>query len=258
MHFTSDEIGAWVGAYMWPLIRIGAFVATAPFFGSRSSPMRIRLIIALALTIVIAPIVPPVPNIDPISPAGMLVLLNQILIGVALGLALHFVFEALVMAGQLIAAGMGLSFAAQVDPTNGQQTPTVSHFYSLFGMLLFLSIDGHLAAISVLAESFRILPVGEHGLALSSIWDLVSRGTWLFAAALVMSLPVVVALLVVNVAFGVMTRASPQLNIFAVGFPITLTLGFALIIMTLPGINTLVTQWVDESLTLMRHLVAQS
>lgn len=258
MHFTADQIAAWMGVYMWPFIRIAAFVTAAPFFGSKSSPMRIRLIVAIALTIIIAPMVPPMPNFNPISPAGILVVVHQMLIGLALGLTLHFVFEALVMAGQLIAAGMGLSFAAQVDPTNGQQTPTVSHFYSLFGMLLFLSFDGHLAAIAMLAESFKTLPVGEEGLALSGLWDLVSRGTWMFAAAVVMSLPAVVALLIVNVAFGVMTRASPQLNIFAVGFPITLTFGFVLIILSLPGIHTLLAQWVEEALMLMRHLITVS
>lgn len=256
MHFTGEQIGAWLGAYLWPFIRIAAFIGAAPFFGSRSIPKRIRLVVALALTLIIAPVVPAITTIDPVSPAGVLVLVNQVLIGLALGFAFHFIFEALVMAGQLIAAGMGLSFAAQVDPASGMQTPTVSHFYSLFGMLLFLAIDGHLAAIAVLAESFHLLPIGEQGIAMSSWRELAGWGTWLFAAAVVMSLPVVIALLIVNVAFGVMTRASPQLNIFAVGFPITATLGFVLIIMTLPSINTLLTQWVDETLMLMRNLVS--
>lgn len=252
---TSTEITAWVGAYLWPLFRIGAALGSVPVIGTMMVPVRIRLALAIALTIVIAPLAPRGPVIDPLSLAGVLVTFQQIVIGVAMGLALHFVFNAFVFAGEIIAMQMGLGFASMVDPQNGVSVPVVSQFYVILVTLVFLALDGHLALIELLADSFHTIPIGPAGLALPPMWDLVLRAGQVFAGALAVALPAVAALLVVNIAFGVMTRAAPQLNVFALGFPLTLLLGFVLILFTLPATLPQITQQLEDGFDFARLLL---
>ncbi len=242
---------------MWPFMRVTGLLMSIPVFTTRGVPMQARLIFAVALTVLIAPGIPPVPSIDPLTGQGLLIVVNQLLIGVAMGFSLRIVFAALITAGQITALGMGLGFASMVDPSNGVQVPVVSMFYSLMGILLFLALDGHLVTIQVLAESFHALPINGEGMAVSGFWDLVVWGSWIFSGAVMIALPVITAILVVNIAFGVMTRAAPQLNIFAVGFPVIMTLGFGLMLVTLPSIDTQFTQLTESALDLMRQLVTK-
>ncbi len=255
MHFTMAEISGWVGSFMWPLLRIGGLVMALPAFSARNVPMQIKLIFALVLTLVIVPIVPDVPDINPLSGEGLLIVINQILIGVSMGFTLRIVFSALITAGQMIALGMGLGFASMVDPTNGVQVPVVSMFYSIIGVLLFFSVNGHLVAIQVIADSFISMPISPSGIPVGGYMDLVLWGTWIFAGAVLIALPAITAILVVNIAFGVMTRASPQLNIFAVGFPVIMTVGFAFMMFSLGHVETHFVRLTNEGLTLMRQLV---
>ncbi|MDX1252223.1 MAG: flagellar biosynthetic protein FliR [Gammaproteobacteria bacterium] len=256
MQFTSAEISSWIGMYLWPLFRIAAMVGVAPVFGAQNVPVRIRVGIAVALTLVIAPVLPQVPQVDPISSVGVLIIVHQVMIGMAIGFALRLVFAAFVLAGQLIGQTMGLGFAAMVDPQNGVQVPVVGQFYQIMVTLLFLAMNGHLVLIEVIADSFRTLPVGPKGLGMDSLWSLVLWGGQVFAGAVLVSLPAVTALLVVNIAFGVMTRASPQLNIFAVGFPVTLGIGVVVMLVTLPVILPQLSHIMSDAFTMMQQLVA--
>lgn len=240
MTFTSAELTAWIGAYLWPLFRIGALVGIAPVLGSRTVPVRIRFGLALALTLLVAPLLPMPPAVDPLSPPGMLITAQQLLIGLTMGFALRVAFSALEIAGQVIGQLMGLGFASMLDPQNGVQVPVVSQFYTLMAVLLFLAFNGHLVLIEVLVESFRSLPVGAAGLPPASLWTLAAWAGQMFAGAVRVALPAVTALLVINLTFGVITRAAPQLNIFAVGFPVTLLLGFLVMLFSLPGLPA---QW---------------
>lgn len=242
--------------YLWPLFRVLALVAMAPVFGAQSVPVRIRVGFSVALTLVIAPVLPPVPVVDPLSSAGLMIVIQQVLIGLAMGFSLKLVFGAFVMAGQLIGQSMGLGFASMVDPLNGVQVPVVSQFYQVLVTLIFLGFNGHLVLLEVLADSFRTLPVGPNGLAMSGVWDLVIWGGQMFSGAVLISLPAVTALLVANIAFGVMTRASPQLNIFAIGFPITLLLGIVVMLVTLPVISPQLNNLMSDVFALMQKLVA--
>src|SRR3989344_3929613 len=174
MTFTSAQLAAWIGAYLWPFCRIGAVLAAVPVIGARSIPVRVRLLFALSLTLVIAPVIPAVPTADPLSPNGVLVTMQQVLIGGAMGFALHLIFSAFVHAGQLVAMQMGLGFASLVDPQNGVTVPVLSQFYVVVASLMFLALDGHLVVIEVLVESFRTMPVSATRLAVAGIWDLVS------------------------------------------------------------------------------------
>jgi flagellar biosynthetic protein FliR len=254
MTFTSAQLTAWIGAYLWPFCRIGAVLAAVPVIGARSVPVRIRLLFALSLTLVIAPVIPSVPTVDPLSPNGVLVTMQQVLIGGAMGFSLHLIFSAFVHAGQLVAMQMGLGFASLVDPQNGVQVPVLSQFYVVVASLMFLALDGHLVVIEVLVESFRTMPVSATGLAAAGIWDLVSAASRMFAGAVQIALPAVTALLLANIAFGVMARAAPQLNIFSIGFPLTLILGFVALLLTIPSLIPHVSEFLNDGFGLMRHV----
>lgn len=234
MLLTGEEIGAMVGQFLWPFFRIAAMVGAFPVFSSAFIPMRVRLIIALALTVVIAPIVPAVPQIDPLSLDAVVVILQQVLIGIAMGFIFHLVINAFIIGGQIIAMQMGLGFSTMVDPVNGAQAPVLSMLFLMLVTLFFLLLDGHLLIIAVVAESFHSLPISTDGLLRQDFWQLASWGSDMFVGAMKIALPAITALLLVNMALGVMGRAAPQLNIFAVGFSITITGGFYIIMIMLP------------------------
>lgn len=161
---------------------------------------------------------------------------QQVLIGVAMGFILQLVMAAVVFGGQVIAYSMGLGFAAMMDPQNGVQVPVVSQFYLILATLLFLMFDGHLILIDILAQSFHTFPVATSGLSQSSLQEIIGWGSRMFSDGLLMGLPIVAALLMVNLGMGIVTRAAPQLNIFAVGFPMAIMIGFVLIWITLPDV----------------------
>jgi flagellar biosynthetic protein FliR len=236
MHFTSAEITAWIGAFLWPFFRIAAMLSSAAVFGMRALPMRLRLMLALALALVLAPLAGPMPDVEIMSAPGFVITAQQLLIGVAMGFVLRMVFAAMELTGEMIGSLMGLGFASLVDPQNGVQVPVVSQFYVLLATLMFLALNGHLLWIEAVAESFRLIPVGTTGIAPEGAWALVGFASQVFGWAVRMALPIVAALLVVNLAFGVLARTSPQLNVFSVGFPAALLIGLALMLMTLPAV----------------------
>ena len=237
MVITGAEVTALVGSYMWPMFRIGGLIMTAPLFGSRPVPVRARLAITLALSFVVVPVIAPgIPLVDALSPKGILTIAQQVLIGVFMGFALQLVISAIITAGQIIALQMGLGFSLMVDPQNGAQAPVLSQLYVLMVLLVFLGLDGHLVMIEILTDSFRYLPISDKGLVPDNFWQLVNWASMIFSGAIGIALPAIASLLVVNMSFGIMTRAAPQLNIFAIGFPITMMLGFAVVLLTLPSI----------------------
>ncbi|HFC54400.1 MAG TPA: flagellar biosynthetic protein FliR [Gammaproteobacteria bacterium] len=254
MTFTSAEITGWIGSLLWPLFRIGALVMSAPITSSRTVPVRVRLFITLALTLVIAPQIPPPPRLDPFSSMTLLLIVQQVLIGVAMGTALQLVFAAIVTGGQIVAYQMGLGFASMVDPQSGVTVPVVSQFYLLAASLFYLAFDGHLILIEVVAQSFHSMPIAPDGLTREGMWQLVSWGSEMFAGAVLIAIPTVAAILVVNIAFGVMSRAAPQLNIFAVGFPVTLTFGFVVMMFTFPSLMPQTGRLVQDVLVLVRTM----
>jgi flagellar biosynthetic protein FliR len=255
MHFTSAELTAWIGAFLWPFFRIGAMLMSAAVFGTRALPMRLRLVLVLALTLVLAPLAGPVPAVDPLSGEGLAITAQQIVIGVAIGYVLRLVFAALELAGEMIGQLMGLGFASLLDPQNGVQVPVVSQFYILLATLMFLALNGHLLWIEALTESFRLIPVAATGLAPESAWQLIDFAGAVFGWAVRMALPVVAALLVVNLAFGVLARTSPQLNIFSVGFPAALLMGLAMLLLTLPAVLTKVEPLTLDGLAVVGRLL---
>ncbi|MCW8934391.1 MAG: flagellar biosynthetic protein FliR [Gammaproteobacteria bacterium] len=239
---STEQIAIWLGSFFWPFVRIGSMMMAAPVFGARMLPVRIRLFMALSISVLTVPLLPPVPAVDPISLAAAGILFQQILIGIATGLIIQMVFQSLVIAGEAIANGMGLGFARMVDPANGVQVPVISQFFVVLATLLFVILNGHLLLIQLMVRSFEILPIAETGLSLPAIKAVVSWASQMFVGGLMIGLPAVTALMVVNIAMGVITRAAPQLNIFAVGFPLMILLGFIFLAATLPSVFSLFTQ----------------
>ena len=232
LQFTAETIGGLLGTYLWPMFRIMGFFMAAPLIGTQLVPVRIRLMLAVAVTMVVAPLLPPVPAIDGISFGAGLIVTQQVLIGAALGFFMQLLFQVFVVAGQIIAMQMGLGFASMVDPSNGVNVAILSTVYLMLVMLLFVTFDGHLAMIEVLAESFRVIPIGSFGRGEAMLIDIVNTLSWVFSSALILALPALTALLISNFAFGIMTRAAPQLNIFALGFPVALMFGLFIIWIT--------------------------
>jgi flagellar biosynthetic protein FliR len=198
-----------------------------------------------------------VPQVDPVSAEGILVLAGQLAIGLAMGFMVRLVFAAVEMGGNIVGQTMGLGFAQMMDPANGITVPVVSQFYSVMATLIFLALDGHLILIDILVDSFHVMPVATTTPISGGLWLLVSWGAWIFKGAMLIALPAVSAMLLVNIAFGVMMRAAPQLNIFAVGFPVTLMLGFVFILVSLTLFLPQFTGLTDDAFLTMQRMVAE-
>ena len=252
---TFPQIESWIGSAFWPFLRIGACLMVAPMFGASYVPPRIRIVLAGAMTLVALPMIPHAQAMTVLSADGVITTVEQIVIGVALGFALQLMFDALTLGGQILANGMGLGFAFNIDPLRGVTTPALGQFYTLLGILVFLALDGHIALIETLISSFRGLPVGPSGLSAQALHSLADWGDEMFLGALRVALPGMTAMLVINLAFGVTSRAAPALNLFAVGFPVTLIFGFVIVLLGLPGIQTVLTDLLRAAFQFMRMLV---
>ena len=224
--FTSAELNAWIAAFFFPLARILALLAAAPPFNNAGLTTRVRLVLGLAIAMAISPALPTMPAIEPASGLGLLILAQQMIIGLAMGFALRLVFSAIDLAGMMISTQMGLGFATAYDPQTASQTPVVSELIGMLALLVFLSIDGHLMVISTLVQSFTFLPVGLLAISEASWLNIANAGGIIFSAGVMLSLPAVTALLITNVALGVLGRVAPQLNLIVIGFPVTILLGF--------------------------------
>jgi flagellar biosynthetic protein FliR len=249
------ELVAELSDYLWPFLRIGAFVMVMPLIGSFLVPTTVRLLIGIALTLVMAPVLPAYTVPDIFSLPGLVIVAQELVIGVAMGFAVQLMFDAITLGGQAIAMSMGLGFAVFLDRARGVSVPVLGQLFLLLGMLIFLSLDGHLALIQLLADSFSLLPISSGGLSLPSISLLLEWSSQVFVLALKVSLPALAALIVVNLSFGVMSRAAPTLNLFAVGFPVAMLLGFVVIFLNIGGLQENVSQIIGATLSMLPSLL---
>ena len=232
--FTSAQLDLWLATFMYPMARILALLATAPIFNNAGLSAQIRLVIGLAICFAVAPVLPAMPAVSPGSWQGIAVLAQQIIIGSVLGFTLRVVFTAVDVAGELIGLQMGLSFASFFDPQSSAQSAVIGAFLGLLSTLLFLAMNGHLLMLSVLAESFTLLPISTTPFAAQGFAALLAWSATLFSAGLMLALPLIAAVLIANISLGVLARIAPQLNIFAIGFPITMIVGFVVLMLSLP------------------------
>ncbi len=255
---TTAQLDAWIAAFAFPLARILGLLATAPVFNNIGIPRRVRLLLGVAIAVALAPALPSMPAVPAGSWTGLLVLAQQVVIGILMGLTLRIVFSAVELAGELIGLQMGLSFAVFYDPQNAGQTGVLGEFLSLIMTLLFLAMNGHLLTLSVLAESFRLLPVAAVPPSADGFAGAARSATVLFASGLLLSLPVIAALLIANLAMGVLSRVAPQLNLFAVGFPVTIVAGFVVLMISLPYLGAAMERLFDQAFAVLRAIMQAS
>ncbi|MEK7883254.1 flagellar biosynthetic protein FliR [Methyloversatilis sp. NSM2] len=253
INLSAAQLDLWMAGFLFPLARILGLIATAPILNNRAIPARIRMGFGAAMTLALIPALPPSGLIVGSWP-GLLALLQQMLIGIALGFSMRVVFTAIDLAGELIGLQMGLGFAMFYDPDNAAQSPVISEFLGLLAMLIFLSINGHLMLLAVIGNSFEWWPVGAD-LFPASGWMAIARwGSTIFSAGVMLALPVIAALLVVNIALAVLTRAAPTLNLFAIGFPVTLIAGFVMLLLSMPFFAPALQQLFDYGLRTVAQL----
>ncbi len=247
INITSAQLDVWLATLMFPLVRLLALIASAPILGNKEVPKRVKIGLAVLLSILIAPTLNPMPGIAIGSPQGLLITVQQIIIGVSMGFTLRLIFTAVEMAGEFAGLQMGLGFASFYDPQNATYSPVIAQWLGIIATLAFLAMNGHLMILSAIAESFHTLPVGEM-MSGKSFYLAAHWGTSIFSNALQISLPLLAGLLITNLALGILTRAAQQLNLFAIGFPITLTIGFFLVSFSLPYFAPILDRLTQESL----------
>ena len=214
--------------FMLASLRIGAFLVVSPIFGSTAIPVQVRVIVAAFLAVMVM-VYSEVPDIESFNELRIIgVIITELLIGIAAGLILTIWFSAAVLAGEKIATSAGLGYAAQIDPNSGGQTPVVSQMLSLFMIILFLGVNGHLVVLRTMLESYSYLPIGAMPAWGAFIKGGVSAASAMFVAASIIMLPIAVVMLLINLAVGVITRSSPQLNLFSFAFPMSLLAIFIL------------------------------
>ncbi|PLZ00669.1 flagellar biosynthetic protein FliR [Burkholderia sp. WAC0059] len=253
---TYAQLNMWLTAFLWPFTRILAFIAAAPVTGSTSFPTMAKIGLAAFMTLIVAPTIGPLPPATVFSAQGIWILANQFLVGVALGFSMQVVFGAITGAGELMGLGMGIGFATFFDPQSDATTPALSTFLSTIATLAFLSLDGHLQIISALVASFQSVPVTANLLAAPGWQMLANWGAAVLLYGLLISLPVVISVLIANLALGILNRAAPQIGIFQVGFALTLLVGMLLIQMMIPNLIPLFAQIFNTSVDEMGRIAA--
>lgn len=254
--FTADQLSTLVAAYLWPMTRILGMMALAPLYNNGDIPAPIKIGLSFMLAFIVAPVVPAGPATDPMSMTGLLILAQQMIIGLGLGLVMRMAFAAAEMAGTVSGLTMGFGFATFFDPQSEGQSSAISQFYALLMIMIYLAANIHLVVIATLVDSFHTMPISTHGFSGSGFQLLAAWGGRIFSAGLQLSLPLIAALLITNLALGILTRAAPQLNLFGIGFPITMGAGFIMIAATLPYMTTPLLNLMEEAIGIMQKLTA--
>ena len=236
IEIPARAIEAMLAAYFLPFVRILALVASAPVLGHRAIAARVKVGLAALVTLIVAPTLS-APAVPLASAAGLTLILEQVLVGLALGFTLRLITAAIELAGEIIGLQMGLSFAGFFDPASSGAGTPVGAWLSMFTTLMFLAMNGHLLVLYGVVESFNVFPLAPDALVAADWRRLAALGTELFRIGLYVALPVIAAMLVCNLGLGVLARVAPQLNVLAVGFPISLLVGMVILVVALPFIG---------------------
>ena len=254
LSFTSNDLYILIASFLWPLTRILGLISVAPLYGNVSVPATVKIGLSVMLSLIIAPTIPAIPALDPMSLAGLLILVQQLLIGIAMGLAMRMVFACMELAGELAGMTMGLGFATFFDPQSQGRSIAISQFLSLVTILLYLALNVHLSLLSALADSFTTMPISDAPMSGKLFEQITGWGAKIFTAGVQLALPIVAALLITNVGLGVLARSAPQLNLFGIGFPITLTVGFVMIAIVTPYLGAPLARLFQEALEMIRMM----
>lgn len=235
MTLLAADIVERFNTFLWPMLRISALMITAPLFSMRAFSLRLRVVLSVVLTWLIYPL-HKWPLIDPISAQGLAEIFNQLTVGAAMGLVLQVVVAALVVAGQAISTSMGLSMASMLDPNMGN-VPVLAQFFMVLAMLIFVGFGGHAILLGIVSDSFTSMPIGTSILSQDSYGKVLRWSSMMFLGAVLLALPVMITLLFINMGLGIITRAAPSLNIFAVGLPALIFTGFIVLMISMESIG---------------------
>jgi len=256
--FTSTQIETWIGAFFWPFLRVLAMLAAAPVFGATQMPIQLRVGLAVLVALALAPALPTMPPVQLGSSLGWTLVVQQLLVGGVIGMAMTIVLSTVQLAGSVIGLQMGLGFSTLFDPVQGVQVTSLASFLNLLALLLFVSLNGHLLLLAVLARSFTLIPVGPAlGLGPSTWHTLALEGSTLFSLGLALAAPVLGVLIIANLGLAVLSKLAPQLNLFAIGFPLFFALGFLALYLLMPVMQTVVRHLVEVGLDLSTRLLLQ-
>ena len=253
---TYAQLNTWMTAFLWPFVRILALVATAPVFGDMSLQTSVKIGLSAFITIIVAPTLGPMPQVTVFSAAGIWIMVNQFLIGIALGLTMQTVLTAIQATGEFVGLGMGLGFATFFDSQADGSSAVLSSYMNVFAMLVFLVLDGHLQMISALIATFQSAPISVDLLGAGGWRSFVDWGDTIFSAGLLLSLPVVAALLIANLALGILNRAAPQIGVFQIGFPLTMLVGMLLLQLMVPNMIPFFARLFDSGIERMGVVAA--
>lgn len=253
---NAADVSEMISRLWWPSLRIGGFVAAAPIASETTIPNRVKIVLALALSLAVAPLARVPAGLSILSGAGLLTAAQEILIGVAIGMVMQLAFEALTFAGQTVSTTMGLGFSTLIDPQRGANVPVLGQIFMTMGILTYLAINGHLVLLGALAHSFQSLPIGGQNIDKDFLLAVATWGARIFETGLLVALPTMIALVIVNMALGVVMRAAPQLNLFGIGFTITLLGGFVVLMTGLDGIMSGITGLIEGALRTVVDLTA--
>lgn len=250
--FSEAELQAWITPLLWPFLRALALFTSLPVLGQRVVPVRVRIALAFFIAVAAQATLPAMPAVALDSMAALLLAAQQVLVGLALGFAVRIVFAAIELGGEMIGLQMGLNFASFFDPATASQTNGVGRLFGAMVALLFVVIDGHLAVIAALVQSFTAFPVSTEVLGWLRTLQPQLWGAEVFQLGLWIALPLVGMLLFINIVLGVISRVAPQINVFAVGFPVTLAVGLVGMLVTLPMMQSPFTMALERMLANFR------
>lgn len=233
---------------VWPMGRIGGLILSAPVFSSHLLPGRIKILFAFALSWICAPLIPQQLSFINFNGFYLVYIVQELFLGILMGFTLQLVFQIFVLGGQIISMQAGLGFAVMVDPSSKASVPLISQLYLMMTILVFLSLNGHLAILDALMNSFNMMPIGQTSIDNTMVWQVIMFSGWMFKEAVLISIPAILSLLIVSLSFGIMARAAPQLNIFSLGFPITLLMGMVIIKVGLPSVMTQITESIEQGM----------
>jgi flagellar biosynthetic protein FliR len=253
---TYAQLNSWMAAFLWPLVRILALVASAPLFGNASVSTPVKVGLSCFITIIVAPTLGPMPQFTVFSAMGVWIIVNQFVIGAALGLTMQIVFTAIQATGEFVGLGMGLGFATFFDQQSSGSTAVLSSYLNVFAMLVFLVLDGHLQMVSALIATFQTLPISADLLGAGGWRTLANWGGTVFSMGLLLALPVVAALLITNLALGILNRAAPQIGVFQIGFPLTMLVGMLLLQLMIPNMIPFFMRLFDVGIDQMGRVAA--
>ncbi|MCY7316958.1 MAG: flagellar biosynthetic protein FliR [Rubrivivax sp.] len=252
LSFTEAQVLAWITPLVWPFLRALALFTALPVLGTRAVPTRVRIALAAFIAIAAQPSLPPIAAVPLDSPLALLLVIQQLVIGLSLGFAVRLVFAAVEFAGEIIGLQMGLNFAGFFDPISAATATASSRFFGTVVAWLFIVANGHLLVIAALVHSFTAFPVAPEPLAFLHQVQPQRWGAEIFSTGLWIALPLITMLLFVNLVLGAISRVAPQINIFAIGFPVTLGVGLLGLLLTLPAMSAPFTMTLERLLEQFR------